>query len=129
MGADIKEINDLQLKNSLFDDHFERMWYKIPPKFRKPLIAAVNGMCFGGGFELALMCDIIVASENAQFGLPEIKLGVIPGGGGTQRLPKLVGKSKAMEMILTGAPISAKEAREWHIVSNVYSKDKLIEET
>jgi enoyl-CoA hydratase len=102
------------------------LWTKIT-RVRKPIIAAVNGMCLGGGFEIALMCDIIVASENAQFGLPEIKLGVIPGAGGTQRLPRLVGKTKAMEMILTGAPISAKEAREWHIVSNVFPNDKLIE--
>jgi enoyl-CoA hydratase/carnithine racemase len=93
------------------------------------LIAAVNGMCFGGGFEIALMCDFVVASENAQFGLPEIKLGVIPGAGGTQRLTRLVGKSKAMEMILTGVPISAKDAKEWHIATNVFSREKLVEET
>ena len=129
VGADINEINAATLKDQLFADFFERLWYKFIPKIRKPLIAAVNGMCFGGGFEIALMCDIIVASENAQFGLPEIKLGVIPGAGGTQRLPRLVGKSKAMEMILTGIPISAKEAKEWHVVSNVFPKDKLIEET
>ncbi len=128
VGADINEINSATLKDQLFADYFERLWYKIIPKIRKPLIAAVNGMCFGGGFEIALMCDIIVASENAQFGLPEIKLGVIPGAGGTQRLPRLVGKSKAMEMILSGTPISAKEAKEWHVVSNVFPRDKLIEE-
>jgi enoyl-CoA hydratase/carnithine racemase len=128
VGADIKEIQASTQKDQLFNDYFERIWYKILPKIRKPIIAAVNGMCFGGGFEIALMCDFIIASENAQFGLPEIKLGVIPGGGGTQRLPRLVGKSKAMEMILTGVPISAKEAREWHIVSQVHPRDKIIEQ-
>jgi enoyl-CoA hydratase len=129
VGADINELNAAQLKDQLFADYFERLWYRIIPKIRKPLIAAVNGLCFGGGFEIALMCDIVVASENARFGLPEIKLGVIPGAGGTQRLPRLVGKSKAMEMILTGAPISAKEAKEWHIVTSVHSREKLVEET
>lgn len=91
----------------LFDDYFERKWAKILPKFRKPLIAAVNGVCLGGGLELAMMCDIIIASEDARLGLPEVKLGIMPGSGGTQRLPKAVGKSKAMEMILTGEPITA----------------------
>ena len=129
VGADINELDKSDLITQLTNDYFERLWYRIIPKVRKPLIAAVNGMCFGGGFEIAMMCDIIVASEDAQFGLPEIKLGVIPGAGGTQRLPRLVGKSKAMEMILTGAPISAKEAREWHICSSIFPRSKLIEET
>ncbi len=117
------------MRSQLYNDYFDRLWYKIIPKCRKPLIAAVNGMCFGGGFEIALMCDFVVASENAQFGLPEIKLGVIPGAGGTQRLTRLVGKSKAMEMILTGVPISGKDAKEWHIATNVFSREKLVEET
>ena len=98
------------MKDMLFADVFERFWQKIIPKFRKPLIAAVNGICLGGGLELALMCDIIIASDNSKIGLPEIKLGIIPGSGGTQRLPRAVGKSKAMEMILTGEPISAQQA-------------------
>ena len=129
VGADINELHKATMKDQLFNDYFERLWYHIIPACRKPIIAAVNGMCFGGGFEIAMMCDFIVASDNAQFALPEIKLGVIPGAGGTQRLTRLVGKSKAMEMILTGAQISAKDAKEWHIVSNVFPRDKLIEET
>ena len=83
VGADINELNRMNQIDLLMDDHFERLWCKIIPSLRKPLIAAVNGMCFGGGFEIAMMCDIIVASDDAQFGLPEIKLGVIPGAGGT----------------------------------------------
>ncbi|TNV76321.1 hypothetical protein FGO68_gene5784 [Halteria grandinella] len=128
VGADINELNAATQRDQLFNDYFERIWYRVIPKVRKPLIAAVNGMCFGGGFEIALMCDIMIASENAQFGLPEIKLGVIPGAGGTQRLPRLVGKAKAMEMILSGVPISAKEAKEWHICSQVFPREKLTEE-
>ena len=83
VGADINELDKSDLIGQLTNDYFERLWYRIIPKVRKPLIAAVNGMCFGGGFEIAMMCDIIIASEDAQFGLPEIKLGVIPGAGGT----------------------------------------------
>ena len=105
-GADITEISNSTLTSMTFDDYFEKDWYRVP-KVRKPIIAAVNGMAFGGGFEIALLCDIIVASDDAQFGLPEIKLGVMPGSGGTQRLTRIVGKGKAMEMILTGATISA----------------------
>ena len=111
-----------------FDDYFEKDWYRVP-KVRKPIIAAVNGMAFGGGFEIALLCDIIVASDDAQFGLPEIKLGVMPGSGGTQRLTRIVGKGKAMEMILTGASITAQEAREWGLVTQVHPREKLMEET
>ena len=105
-----------------FDDYFERLWFRVLPKVRKPLIAAVNGYCFGGGFEAALMCDIIVASDDAQFGLPEIKLGLIPGAGGTQRLAKIVPKGVALEMILTGAPIKADRAKELGIVNSLYPK-------
>lgn len=87
VGADINEIKDMDQRKMLFDDYFDREWNRTIPKVRKPLIAAVNGTCFGGGLELALMADIILASDKAKFGLPEIKLGVIPGAGGTVRLP------------------------------------------
>lgn len=112
----------------LFDDYIERIWWKIIPKFRKPIIAAINGMCFGGGLEIALMCDILIASDDAKIGLPEIKLGLIPGSGGTQRLPAAIGKSKAMEMILTGEPINATDALKWGLISQIHSKDKLLGE-
>lgn len=95
--------------------------------YKKPIIAAVNGYCFGGGLEVALMCDIIIASEEASFGLPEIKLGLIPGAGGTQALIRNVGKSKAMEMILTGKPIAAMDAYEHHLVSRTVPHDTLME--
>jgi len=128
VGADIKEVEDNTLVRTLSNDYFERLWCRVIQKVMKPLIAAVHGLCLGGSFEIAMLCDIIVASEDAQFGLPEVKLGIMPGAGGTQRLPRLVGKSKAMEMILTGDPISAKEAREWHLCSSVFPREKLIEE-
>jgi enoyl-CoA hydratase len=92
----------------------------------KPVIAAVNGFAFGGGFELALVCDLIVASERAQFGLPEPTLGLVPGGGGTQRLPRMVGQNRAKEILLTGRRLSALEAYEWGIVNAVTPADEEI---
>ena len=116
-GANIAELEAASTKNHMFADYFEREWYRVIPKFRKPLIAAINGMAFGGGLELAMMCDILIASEDAKMGMPEIKLGAMPGAGGTVRLTQAVGKSKAMEMILTGEPISASDAMKFGLVS------------
>ena len=102
------------------NDYFERDWWRIIPSFRKPLIAAINGMAFGGGLEVAMMADILVCTENAKLGQPEINLGILPGSGGTVRLTQAVGKSKAMEMCLTGEPIGAQDALKWGLVSQVY---------
>jgi len=125
-GADIKEMQEKQypwtFTNSMLGE------WDLVSGIRKPIIAAVNGYALGGGFELALMCDILYASENAQFGLPEITLGTIPGCGGTQRLIREVGKSKAMEMILTGKFIKAQEAFALGVVSGVFSQETLLEE-
>lgn len=104
-------------------------WARPIQEFSKPIIACINGYCFGGGLEVAMMCDVMVASDKAAFGLPEIKLGLIPGAGGTQALIRNVGKSKAMEMILTGSPISAEEALRLSLVSKVVPHEKLMEET
>ncbi|CAI2371171.1 unnamed protein product [Moneuplotes crassus] len=126
-GADLNQMKTNKFPNVYFNDYFERDWYKILPSFRKPIIAAVNGYCFGGGLELALMCDVILASENAKFGLPEIKLGLFPGAGGTQRIIRQVGKSKAMEMILSGEMIDAQEALHFKLASSVLPPDQLLE--
>ena len=104
-------------------------WARPIQEFSKPIIACINGYCFGGGLEVAMMCDIMIASNAAAFGLPEIKLGLIPGAGGTQALIRNVGKSKAMEMILTGSPISAEEALKLSLISKVVPHEKLMEET
>ena len=120
-GADIKEMAQKDF-NTMFNEDYFGYW-EIFSRIKTPVIAAVNGYAFGGGCELAMMCDIIYASENAQFGQPEIKLGVIPGIGGTQRLTKLVGKSKAMEIILTGKTINAEEAERIGLITQVLPKE------
>ena len=126
-GADIKEM---QTKNFIdaYSGDFIGPWERVT-RCRKPVIAAVAGYALGGGCELAMMCDFIIAAENAKFGQPEITLGVIPGAGGSQRLTRAVGKSKAMEMILSGRMIGAEEAERANLVSRVVPLDELIEET
>ncbi|KAF8637947.1 hypothetical protein AX16_010580 [Volvariella volvacea WC 439] len=116
-GADIKEMKDKQYAD-VYKNKFLEDWANMT-KIRKPIIAAVSGFALGGGCELALMCDIILASPTAKFGQPEINLGVTPGGGGSQRLAHLIGKSRAMEMCLTGRMVGAKEAENWGLVSRV----------
>ncbi|KAH9485229.1 Enoyl-CoA hydratase, mitochondrial [Psilocybe cubensis] len=116
-GADIKEMKDKQYAD-VYKNKFLEDWGKIN-QLRKPLIAAVSGYALGGGCELALMCDIILASPTAKFGQPEINLGVIPGGGGSQRLIHAIGKSRTMELVLTGRMFSAQEASQWGMVSRV----------
>lgn len=116
-GADIREMADASAVGMLLRDQFAR-WDRIR-RIRKPLIAAVSGFALGGGCELAMMCDLIVASETAKFGQPEISIGVMPGAGGTQRLTRAVGKAKAMEMVLTGATIDARDALRWGLVNRV----------
>jgi len=124
-GADIKEM----APKSYMDVYMGKMFsqWEGVSNTRKPIIAAVNGFALGGGCELAMMCDIIIAGENAQFGQPEITLGTIPGLGGTQRLVKAVGKSKAMELVLTGNRMDAKTAEAAGLVSKVVSEDTLID--
>ena len=118
-GADIKEMSDKQAADFYLDDFFSRWTSEIVKTTRKPWIAAVNGFALGGGCELAMMADFIIASENAKFGQPEIKLGVAPGMGGSQRLTRAVGKSKAMEMCLTGRMMDAEEAERSNLVARV----------
>ena len=125
-GADIKEMADASAMEMLQRDQFAR-WDRIR-KIKKPLIAAVGGFALGGGCELAMTCDIILAAESAKFGQPEINIGVIPGAGGTQRLTRAVGKYKAMEMVLTGAMLTAEEAKQWGLVVKVLANEYLLEE-
>ncbi|MCB1060955.1 MAG: enoyl-CoA hydratase/isomerase family protein [Calditrichaeota bacterium] len=116
-GADIMEMADADSTEMLRRDQFAK-WDRIR-KLKKPLIAAVSGFALGGGCELMMHCDMVIASETAQFGQPEIKIGVMPGAGGTQRLTRTVGKARAMEMVLTGKFIGAKQAEAWGLVNRV----------
>jgi len=126
-GADIKEMSDKSYAQMFAADFFGPAARAIE-QFRKPVIAAVAGYALGGGCELAMLCDFIIAAETAKFGQPEINLGVMPGIGGTQRLTRLVGKSKAMDMILTARQMDAAEAERAGLVSRVVAADKLVEE-
>ncbi|WP_369057994.1 enoyl-CoA hydratase [Caulobacter sp. 73W] len=126
-GADIKEMAG-QSYADMFKADFFTAGANAIERFRKPIIAAVSGYALGGGCELAMMCDFIIAADSAKFGQPEINLGVAPGIGGTQRLTRLVGKSKAMDMILTGRTMDAEEAERAGLVSRVVPADGLIDE-
>ena len=126
-GADIAAMAKYSFVDVYGGDYITRNWETIR-SIRKPVIAAVSGFALGGGCELAMMCDFIIAADNAKFGQPEIKIGVIPGAGGTQRLPRAVGKSKAMDMALTGRMMDAAEAERAGLVSRVVPYDKLADE-
>ena len=126
-GADITAMAKYSFADAYKGDFITRNWETLRT-IRKPVIAAVSGFALGGGCELAMMCDFIIAADNAKFGQPEIKLGVIPGAGGTQRLPRAVGKAKAMDMALTARMMDATEAERAGLVSRVVPLDKLMEE-
>ena len=126
-GADIKEMQSRDFMDVYLNDFITRHWTRVSTT-RKPVIAAVAGFALGGGCEMAMMCDFIIAGENAKFGQPEIKLGTIPGAGGTQRLTRFVGKSKAMDLCLTGRMMAAAEAERCGLVSRVVPVDKLLDE-
>ncbi|MED3551977.1 enoyl-CoA hydratase-related protein [Cytobacillus praedii] len=126
-GADIDEMAaddaiDFELRNQFKD------WDRLA-RVKKPIIGAVQGFALGGGFELALCCDLLLAADDAEFGFPEVNLGVMPGAGGTQRLTKLVGKTKAMEWLFTGKRISARDALQFGIINRIVAKEVLMEET
>jgi enoyl-CoA hydratase/carnithine racemase len=128
-GADLKE-RGTKTTQQLYDErrYFRGQWISFVAGMAKPTIAAINGYCLGGGLELALQCDIRIASDNAKFGLPEVTLGFLPGAGGTQRMPRAVGLQKAKELILTGRRFDAKEAEEMGLVLRVVPQNRVVEE-
>jgi enoyl-CoA hydratase len=126
-GADIGAMKEWSYMDVFKSEYISRNWETIR-RVRKPVIAAVAGYALGGGCELAMMCDIIIAADTAKFGQPEIKLGIIPGAGGTQRLPRAVGKAKAMDLVLSARMMDAAEAERAGLVSRVVAADKLLEE-
>ena len=126
-GADIGAMKDWGYMDVYKSEYITRNWEKLR-QVRKPVIAAVAGFALGGGCELAMLCDFIIAADTAKFGQPEIKLGIIPGAGGTQRLPRAVGKAKAMDLALTGRMMDAQEAERAGLVSRIVPADKLLEE-
>jgi enoyl-CoA hydratase len=126
-GADISAMAKYGYMDVHRNEFITRNWETVR-RVRKPVIAAVAGFALGGGCELAMLCDLVVAAENARFGQPEIKLGLVPGAGGTQRLPRAIGKSKAMDMVLTGRMMDAAEAERGGLVSRVVPADKLMDE-
>ena len=126
-GADIGAMATYSFADVYTEDYITRDWETLR-SIRKPVIAAVSGFALGGGCELAMMCDFIIAADNARFGQPEIKLGIIPGAGGTQRLPRAIGKAKAMDLALTARMMNAEEAERAGLVSRVVPLDKLMEE-
>jgi enoyl-CoA hydratase len=126
-GADIKEMKEKSYQDVFLRDFITVGWEKVS-QVRKPIIAAVAGYALGGGCEMAMMCDFIIAADNARFGQPEITLGTIPGAGGTQRLPRFIGKAKAMDLVLTGRMMDAAEAERCGLVSRVVPLDKLMDE-
>ena len=126
-GADVGAMKDWSYMDVYNTDFITRNWERIRT-VRKPVIAAVAGVALGGGCELAMMCDIVIAADSAKFGQPEIRLGIIPGAGGTQRLPRAVGKSKAMDLVLTGRMMDAQEAERAGLVARIVPADKLLDE-
>jgi enoyl-CoA hydratase len=126
-GADIKEMKEKSYQDVFLQDFITIGWEKVS-QVRKPIIAAVAGYALGGGCEMAMMCDFIIAADNAKFGQPEITLGTIPGAGGTQRLPRFIGKSKAMDLVLTGRMMDAAEAERCGLVSRVVPLGQLMDE-
>jgi len=126
-GADIKEMADKTYMQAYAEDFITRGWERVA-QCRKPVVAAVGGFALGGGCEVAMMCDIVIASENARFGQPEINLGTMPGAGGTQRLPRFIGKAKAMDLCLTGRMMEAQEAERSGLVARVVPLARLMDE-